>query len=903
MEEQPYYTIPAEQVLTSLSSSLKGLTDKESESRIEHHGYNQLEDRNQISPLRIFISQFKSFVIYILFGAVVISLLLQEFIDAFAIVIILILNGVMGFIQEYKAEKSIEALQKLASTKTKVIRDGKLEEIDSKDIVPGDIISIEAGDKISCDARLIEVSQFEVDESTLTGESLPVKKNPNVIKGKLQVADRKNMVFSGTLCTSGTAKAVCTATAMETEIGRIAENINNAVETKTPLQKDLDSLGKFLGIVVIIICIIIFAVGLWGNPDALALFALGKYPEFLLAIKELFLTSVALAVAAVPEGLAIVVTIALAIGVKIMVKKNALMRKLPAVETLGCTTVICSDKTGTLTYNQMTVRKIYTDFTEFDVTGEGYSPEGEFRKEGKKIDPKILEKLLTAGCLNNNADVHDGKVVGDPTEGCLIVSSEKARLKKASLESEYRRVQDMPFDSERKMMSTLHQTSKGKVMFVKGAPEMVLAKCDRILVKGEVHKLSAKDKKIISDKNTEFAKRALRVLGFAYKEVKSDKEFTESGLVFIGLQGMIDPPRTEVKDSIKRCLTAGIRVIMVTGDHALTAKSIGERIGIEGKCVSGNDIDSINLDKEIDNISIFARVSPEHKMKIIAALQKKGNIVAMTGDGVNDAPALKKADIGIAMGITGTDVAKEASQMILTDDNFTSIVNAVEEGRGIYSNIKKFVNYMLSSNFAEVLVLFVAMIIGFKYLGVRVLPLAALQILWLNLVTDSLPALALGVDPIDSKVMDQSPRKKHAKIIDRQMLVNIIFVGVIITVAVIGLFSWGLKNYGLASAQTMALTLLVMLEIARAQMVRQQYNLGLFSNKWLLGALVLTMLLQLVLIYFTPIWKFLFGVELNNVFNVIPLGLDIWMIMIVLTAIVYAISVGFSKTLDRIVPD
>jgi len=861
-----FYNESAEKVVESLKTKKQGLSTKEVALRLSMYGPNEIKAEKKIHPFTIFLKQFKSFIVYILIAAIVVSALIGEYLDAGVIFAILILNAVFGFIQEYKAEKSIEALKKLASFKAKVIRDGKTEEIDAVNIVPGDIILVEVGDKVPVDARLLEISNLQTLESALTGESLPVKKEVEALPEGTSVADRKNMIFSGTIVTNGHAKAVAVRTGMNTQIGKIAKLIQETETEFTPLQKKLRSLGEWLGGLTILVCILVVAGGLIKGGEI--------FPWLLIGVS--------LAVAAIPEGLPAVVTISLALGVQRMVKKNSLIRKLPSVETLGSTTVICTDKTGTLTCNEMTVRKIFANNSVYEVTGAGYSAKGGFVKDNKLVSPKQLSMIMKIGALCNNSEIVDGKVIGDPTEGSLLVSAAKAGIKHDYIIQQCPRIGEIGFTSERKMMSTAHKIEGKKYVFSKGAPEVILNHCDRIMVNGKIHRLTREDRKRINGMNERFAKEALRVLAMAYKE--SDK-LGERSLIFAGLQGMIDPPREEVKEAIQKCKKAGVKVIMITGDYEITAKAIAKEIGIEGSLLSGRDIDKIhNLKKYVEKVAIYARVNPEHKIKIIDALKKNGHIVAMTGDGVNDAPALKKADIGIAMGIVGTDVAKEASDMILTDDNFASIVNAVEEGRGIYDNIKKFVNYLLSSNLGEVMILFIAMIIGFKYAGVLVLPLAAIQILWINIVTDGLPALALGLDPADPKIMEKDPRNPKEHIISANMTLNIIVIGILMTLGVLYLFSINLAK-GVVLAQTIAFTALVMLEIVRVYMVRMKYHIGIFSNKYLIMAICSSIALQLAVIY-TP---------LSLIFNTAPLSVIHWVQIIIVGSIVFIAGAAAAK--------
>ena len=870
-----YYLLSEKQALAHLKSSKeKGLSSHEAEQRLHNYGFNELKAKEGIHPLKIFIGQFSSPLVWILLVALAISIFLGEYIDASVIAVIVVANSVLGFYQEYRAEKAIEALKRMASLKARVIRDGKEQKIDSRNLVPGDIIVLETGDKIPADARLIEAFNLHVEEGPLTGESTPVSKVIEAFNKEIPLADRKNMVFSSTVISNGRAIGLVTNTGMNTEIGKIATLIQEAHEKLTPLQKKLRDLGKYLTIAVVVVAIAVFIAGVLRGGG----------------INEMFLVAIALAVAAIPEGLPAVITISLAIGVQRMIKKNALVRKLPSVETLGSVTVICTDKTGTLTHNQMTVRKIWANDIVYDVTGAGYEPKGNFKVDNKLANPELIHQLLKIGSHCNDAQFSEIKgkfeVLGDPTEAALIVSAEKAGFKQKELKKDEPRVDEINFTSERKMMTTIHKTSKGMVSYTKGAPDIIIKSCDRILVNGKVKRLERKDVKKILDQNESFAGDALRVLGFAYKDKFTKKEDAEKGMIFVGLQAMIDPPRVEVKESIKRCMEAGIRVIMITGDHLTTAKAIAEELGIKGKAVTGQELDKINnLGERIKDISIFARVNPEHKMRIVKSLQKLSHVVAMTGDGVNDAPALKKADIGVSMGISGTDVAKEASDMILTDDNFTSIVNAVEEGRGIFDNIRKFVNYLLSSNLGEITIILFASLFGLP------LPLTAIQILWVNLVTDGLPATALSLDSHSDKIMHRPPRPSRESILSKELASDIVVFGVLMGLGCLLLF-WLYLGSGLLKAQTMAFTGLVVFEIVRLQIIRREYNLGIFSNKLLVGAVLLSLGLHLLVIY-TPmsVW-----------FKTKPLDLIDWGVLAVgsvVLVIVYYIVYWVVKKVER----
>ena len=822
-----------EQALKELKVSDRGLAQKEAEERLKQYGYNDIKEGRKISPWQIFLNQFKSVVIWILIFAVIISVVIgyikssdsgfvEEYTDAIIIAVIIVLIAILGFVQEYRAERAIEALKKLASLKATVLRDGQKKDIDSKELVPGDIITLETGDKVPADSRLIDVFNLQTQEAALTGESQPVKKHTNVLEEKIAIGDMKNMVFSGTIVVSGRAKAVVVSTGMQTEIGKIAAMIEKVEQEPTPLQKKMDGLGKLLGKIVIAIAVVIFLVEIVFQNEP---------------ILEVMILAVAVAVAAIPEGLPAIVTIALAIGTKRMLKRNALIRRLPSVETLGSTTTICTDKTGTLTANEMTVRKIFANGKIIEVTGVGYESKGQFLYKGKPAGIDDLELLLRIGSVNNNAELRDSNLIGDPTEAALIVSGAKAGLIKDDLELEFPRIDEIEFTSERKMMTTIHKHHGEKVAYVKGAPEIVLKNCSYISINGKTKKITEDMKKEILEVNKEFADSALRVLGFACKSIVSDKE-PEKSLTFVGLQAMIDPPRDEVKIAIEKCRKAGIKVIMITGDHEITAKAVAREIGLTGKAITGQQLDEIsNLDKIVEEVSVFARVNPEHKIKIVEALRKKGHIVAMTGDGVNDAPALKIADIGIAMGISGTDVSKEASAMILTDDNFASIVNAVEEGRGVYDNIRKYVGFLLSGNIAEVMIIFFGIIFGLP------LPMTATQILLINLVTDGLPALALSADPFEPNAMSRKPRPKNEPIF-KGLNPFLVYYPIAMTIVALSVFIWTYDSNpaNVLKAQTATFLTIGMFElyqsIASRSTIYPIWKVGPFKNRWLILAFV-----------------------------------------------------------------
>ncbi|MBS3116128.1 calcium-translocating P-type ATPase, SERCA-type [Candidatus Woesearchaeota archaeon] len=855
-KEPSYHAISDKEVLSLLHTHEKGLPDHEIEQRLHDFGFNELQAEIPVSAVKILLDQFTSPLIWILMVALAISFFLGEHIDAIVILIIIIVNAGLGFLQEYKAEKSIEALQKLVSLKATVIRDGKEQKIDSKLLVPGDIILLETGDKVPADGRLLEIYSMHTQEGPLTGESQPVTKKLDLFPEKTPLADRENMVYASTIIASGRGKAVVTTTGMRTQVGKIARLIQESHEKLTPLQKKLRSLGKYLTVIVVIVAVIVFLVGVLTGQNATVM----------------FLTAIALAVAAIPEGLPAVITISLALGVQAMIKKNVLIRRLPSVETLGSVSVICTDKTGTLTHNQMTVVKIWVNNSIYEITGSGYCPHGTFLINKKLVNPDPLQQILKIGMLCNDAKFQgkedNREVIGDPTEAALIVSAEKASLLLSEILKVEPRVDEIPFSSERKMMTTIHKAKKGPISYTKGSPDVVLKNCDRILVNGRILRLNREFLKEIAKQNEIFAQEALRVLAMAYSDQIGKKEEVEKKMIFVGLQAMIDPPRDEVKGAIAKCHEAGIRVIMITGDQITTAKAIATELGIKGKAVLGEEIEKIDLEKEINNIGIFARVNPEHKLQVVKVLKKQEHVVAMTGDGVNDAPALKKADIGVSMGIAGTDVAKEASDMILTDDNFTSIVNAVEEGRGIFDNIRKFVNYLLSSNLGEITAILLASLFKLP------LPLTAIQLLWVNLVTDGLPATALGLDPHAKEIMKRKPRPAMESILSKELRQDILIFGVLVGIGTIILF-WLYQESPLIKAQTMAFTSLVTFEIVRLYTIRSSYKIGIFSNKWLVLAVIVSILLQLATIY-TP---------LNAIFKTTPLEWMDWGVIAIVSIV------------------
>ncbi|CAG0961768.1 H+-transporting ATPase [Methanosarcinales archaeon] len=820
------------------------------------------------------LSQFKSFLIIILLAAAVVSALLGEIADSIIILLIVIFSGILGFIQEYRAQNAIDALKKMAAPTARVVRDGRESIIPAAKIVPGDIIFLQTGDGIPADSRLIESINLEMDEASLTGESVSVRKKTDALEEELPIADRNNMAYTGTSVSIGRGKAVVTATGMQTELGRIAGMLEKIEREKTPLQEGLDRLGKWIGIITLVVVAVVSILGVLSG----------------FGVIDMFIWGVALAVAAVPEALPAVVTVCLALGVRRMVKHHALIRKLPSVETLGATTVICSDKTGTLTHDEMTVTNIFIDGRMLEVTGAGYEPDGDFLEGNRQIEPEKyndLKNLLLISALCNDSElINDNSVwhiKGDPTEGALAVAAAKAGINKKEIETKYRRTGEIPFSSERKMMTTIYETPDGLYAYSKGAPEVILDSCTRIYHNGSVVDLGSTGKENINDTVKTMAKKALRVMAFSYKHFENEKDSvnndTEKNMIFAGLAGMIDPPREEVKEAIATCKQAGIKTIMITGDHEITGSTIAKDLGLlkEGEMVlTGVKLDNLD-DKELDTIvekvSVYARVTPAHKMRIIDALKKKGHVVAMTGDGVNDAPALKAADIGISMGITGTAVSKEASDMILTDDNFASIVAAIEEGRNIYKNIKNFVLYGLGCHIGEVLIVLIAM------LAWKTLPLIAIQILWINLITDGLPPMALSVEPPDIGLMKQPPRKQDEGIITKRVIIYSSGVGALIAMQALFIFKWTLDNSGIVKAQTMVFTLIVISMMFNAFNWRSErlsvFRIGLLSNRTLLYAVASTILLQLLVIY-TP--------SLNGPFNTIPLGIADWGVILALAS-------------------
>jgi len=893
MKGAEWHALSAEEALGKLGSSRAGLSGSEAERRLAEHGPNELREKPGKSPLSMFIDQFRQFLVIILILAVAISAALGEWLDAGAILIIVILNAIMGFLQQFKAEQAMKALKKLAAPKARVLRDGGERLLESRLLVPGDVIILEAGDRIPADCRVLGAANLRLDESTLTGESTPVEKSPEKLRPGLHIADRADMLHMGTVITYGRGTAVVCETGMGTEIGRIAELIQETPEEETPLQKRLDHLGKQLGIAFLAITFVVFIAGILRSIPWL----------------EMFLTAVSLAVAAIPEGLPAIVTITLALGLERMAKKNAIVRRLPAVETLGSTAIICSDKTGTLTKNEMTVRRIWCDGSTYDVSGEGYSPSGEFSLAKKPVDLRrepVLSLALRCSALCNNAKLENGRgwhILGDPTEGALLVAAAKAGMTEEALAKEYRRVEELPFDSERKMMTTLNRSSSGVEAYSKGATESVLAKCTHIAREGREERLSAEDRKRIEAATKRMATDALRVLALAYRRIPSKQksfkmEETEAGLTFVGLAGMIDPPREEAKAAVRLCERAGIRAVMITGDHKDTAVAVAKELGLLKKgalVVTGEELDRMgdaHLAKEAWRIAVYARVSPEHKQRIVKALRAERLIIAMTGDGVNDAPALKMADIGVAMGITGTDVAKGASDMVLLDDNFATIVSAVEEGRVIYDNIKKAVLFLLSCNIGELMVMFGATVLNLP------LPLLPLQILWMNLVTDGLPALSLAVEPAQPDIMSKPPRDPKESVITRRNATSIVSIALIMALGTLALFALELESGTLDYARTMAFTTIVMFQHWFVLSCRSESltlrKIGVFSNRWLVFTFVLSLLMQVAITYIGP---------LQAIFKTVPLSLTDWAAITVISLLAFGASEFAKGARGRFFPE
>ena len=903
MASKSWHAMSPEEALKSLNCTETGLSQAEAQERLAQYGPNELQKEKRASPIKMFFEQFTDILIIILLIATALSVAIGEIVDAIVIIAIVLATAMLGFVEEFRSEKAVEALKKMTAPTAMVLRDGKEVKVSASEIVPGDVILLYTGDKVPADARLLEAINLKVDEAALTGESSPVNKNIAAFAEETSLNDRRNMAFTGTVVVYGRGKAVATSTGMSTEFGKIAKMVQMTEEEETPLEKRTQSIGKWIGILSVAICLGVGVIGIVEGRN----------------IIDMILWGISLAVAAVPEALPAIVTGALAVGMYRMAKVNTIVKKLPAVETLGCTSVICSDKTGTMTKGEMTVQRIYVDDQVVKVSGVGYEPEGEFLVENQKIDPKSegLHMLLTATTLCNDAKLEKDTaterwiIKGDPTEGALIVAAAKAKLWKQDLEQQQPRIGEIPFSSERKCMTTAHIVSgKKKIAYMKGAPEIVLDKCTKVLANGKASKLTESDRARILGVNEAMARQALRNLGFAFRELpeKVDvfDEKIEKDFVFIGIMGMIDPPREEVKDAIYTCKKAGINVVMVTGDHKLTAVAVAKELNLlgendeEGKVLTGAELEKLSDEQfadMVEKIVIYARVSPEHKMRIVKAWKAKGQIVAMTGDGVNDAPALKMSSIGISMGITGTEVTKEASDMVLTDDNFASIVKAAKEGREIYDNIKKYLTYLMRCNVMEILVMFIA-VVSVPYLariyspdasteivGSATIALTAAQLLWVNLTTDGLPAIALGIDPGDPDIMERKPRDPNESVFTRDVKLYLSLVPLIMTALLLfGYFYYRPWDgpHQLTEARTQLLTAMILMELANAISARSLkfpvWKVGVFKNKFLWYAVLSSFFLQLVVLY-TP--------GLNAAFDVhAPEPLD-WAFAILFTAIVF----------------
>jgi Ca2+-transporting ATPase len=902
MHDKDSHGKPIEQLVSDFETHLElGLTQQEAEARRRLHGANELRERPRPGFLALLWDQFNNYLVIILVIAALVSLALGEFVDSIAIMFIVALNALVGVIQESKAEQALAALKKMAAPNAAVIRDGHQTVVATRDLVGGDVVLLEAGNFVPADLRLVQSANLKIEEASLTGESVPVDKNAGVVLDKeIPLGDRRNTAFMGTMVTYGRGRGLVTATGMHTQIGMIAEMLQSYEDEETPLQRKLADLGKVLGTACLAICAVVFVYGLFRDTHLAAAFQNG-FVAYLQAEKKdivnLFMTAVSLAIAAVPEGLPAIVTICLALGMQRMIKHHALIRKLPAVETLGCATVVCSDKTGTLTQNQMTVVQAWTSGRRLRITGEGYAPSGQFFAGPHPFDPRIdpdATRLLEGALLCNDARLEEScddegkvawRIIGDPTEAAMAVAAVKAGYQHADLEAAWPRVQEIPFDSDRKRMTTIHRRDgdpSGVIAFVKGAPDVVLDLCVQGLRGGNPVALTQSARDEILEQNRAMAADALRVLAVAYRPLEAvpetmDPAGVERDLIFVGLLGMIDPPRPEVVEALKVSRGAGLKSIMVTGDYKDTAQAIARDIGLltpGGLVLTGAELDRLS-DKELaalaDRLDVCCRVSPQHKTRIVEALKKRGHVVAMTGDGVNDAPALKRANIGVAMGITGTDVAKQTADMVLTDDNYASIVAAIEQGRIIYSNIRKFVYFLLACNVGEILIVFGAMLFGLP------IPLRPVQLLWLNLVSDGAPALALGLEKGDPDVMKQPPRSPKEHVINRDMAIGIGVVAMVDALAILSVFFLALQRYPghVEAAQTIAFVTLCSSELLRAFTARSEYHsifsIGMTSNRWMVWAVGVSFALVLMVVYVPFLRPF---------FDTVPLGLDDWTLML-----------------------
>ena len=864
--QEKWYNLNPDEALEATGSRRSGLTASEAKARLLRYGLNQLKGKKKTPPAIVFLKQFLSPLIYVLLVAAIISVIVGHFLDAWVILGVLLLNAVIGFVQEVRAEKAMEALLRMAAPRARVRRAGDVQSLPARNIVPGDIILLETGDKVPADARLIEASNLKVNEASLTGESVPVDKHTRAMTGELPVAERKNLVYMGTIITYGRATALVVSTGMSTEMGKIATGIQEARTEKTPLQKSISKLSHYIIVIFIGVCGLLVIVGLLKGLEWL----------------EIFLLAVAAAVSAIPEGLPAVVTVVLAIGMRTMAHRNAIIRKLVAVETLGSATVICSDKTGTLTLNEMTVRRLHIDGQWIEVSGEGYLPEGEFRRNGRIVHPEnepIPALHLRIGAVCNDAvltreDDRCCSIFGDPTEGALVVAAEKAGIDKEKLEKTYPRLDEIPFQSEKQYMATMHPGDGGRVVYVKGAAERILSISKYYLKGDDVVPLQEADAQAILQASDTMAKEALRVIATAYADLPGGLEDLEDehfrgNLVFVGLTGMADPPREEAKEAVALCKQAGIRVVMITGDHRVTAESIAGQLRLPpGRAITGTELkemDDEELSQQVEGISVFARIEPLQKLRIVNALKKCGHVVAMTGDGVNDAPALKAANIGIAMGITGTDVAKEAGDMILADDNFASVVAAVDEGRTIFNRLRNVIFFLLSTNLGELF----ALILGILFVGKA--PLLAVQIIWVNLVTDTAVGIPLGMEPKVGNELKQPPRHPEVGLVFPGLLLRIGYMAAMMSVGIFLVFNWAQARTSIEEARTIAFCSLVAFEWFRAFNARSDehtiFKLGIFRNRWLVMSIMVAIMLQLAAVY-APF--------LQAAFHTVPLGIEEW---------------------------
>ncbi len=873
MEIKEVFRYKAKKILDSLKTDAnQGLSEKEAKQRLNKYGPNVLQKGSQVSPWDIFISQFKNILVILLLIAAGISFFMGDHIESIAVFAVIIINALFGFFTEYRAEKSVEELKKMVTTESKVLRNGQVIKINSDNVVPGDILIIEEGDRITADGRLIEADNLAVDESALTGESEPVnKKTETIEKEEVPLAETNNMVYMGTAVTRGNGVAVITATGAKTEMGKISDLLSKTIDEKTPLEEKLDQLGQSLIGLTLVVAAIVSIFGIISGRD----------------IIDMVKTGVALAIAAVPEGLPAVSTITLAIGMNKMARHKALVKSLPAVETLGSTTVICTDKTGTLTENQMTVDKIYLNDRFIKVTGTGYKPEGQFIENNENINienDENLQLFLKAAALCSNAAISKKdelwEVVGDPTEGALITAAQKGNMAKTRLEKEgYTRTDELPFTSDNKYMAVSYETpAEGQITYLKGAPDVVLEMCDKYQENGEIQNLDKDSKDKFLEENHNLASEGLRMLAVAYKKKSNNdlKQDIKEDLIFIGLAGIMDPPRPDVRDAILGAQKAGVRTIMITGDQSDTAYAIGRKVGIgkDGQTpISGSQLEKFSLEELEEKIrthSIFARVSPKDKLDIIDALNGNNEVTAMTGDGVNDAPALKKADIGVSMGQRGTAVAKEASDMVLLDDRFGTIVDAIKQGRVIFDNIQKFIHYLFSCNLSEILFIFIGILFQLPT------PLLALQILWLNLVTDVFPALVMAWESPEDNVMNKPPRDPEKAILTKQFKMKIGIQGLIITMGPLITYMYALNHFNTIESRTIGFMTLAFVQLFHVFDVRRENGLGfdktLRDNKYLWGAIVITILLQLIVVY-TPF--------LQSVVHTVSLTLNMWYLVII----------------------